>query len=426
MRLIKYNLKNRKRINELFLVSGNHVVDLITTLLVTKLVSVYLSKSEYGFYALILSIFALVSIFPFTSLHTAIERYIIEYKSKNTFEKNFSSLISIHSIFFLFYFFLLIFAKSYLSVSWRNILILFCFFIVTRIYKALIVCIWNVEKKRLIMLVARLVDMILQIGVIVYFIISDSLIVESVLLASVIGNTVSIIFFAFSERKLFFLHNLNIETFRRVFVEILKYSLPLIFWGLFLWAQNMIGRWYVDYFLNKSDVANYSMMTSLALLPSTAIVAIVGQFIVPIAYANENDNPGYIALMNKKIQLVSVFLWAFIIFLTFLLKDFMIKLLLDAKYTDVSWSLPYLMFGTAIYSIGQISIYEIYYYKNPKFLILSNILPGILSIFAGYFLIQKFGFKGAIVTNVISFVISGVITLVSTAIFTKKRVNLIE
>ena len=185
----------KKKLIELTLVTSNHFVELFTTLVITKLISVYLTKEEYGFFALILSVFTFVSIFPFTSLHTAIERYVIEYKSNHNFEKKFVSLISIHSVFFFAYFLVLLFANSYLSQDWRNILILLVFFIIIRIYKALIICIWNVERKRKIMLFARIVDMLIQVGVIAFFIFRNSLSVSSILIASIFGNTFSVIFF---------------------------------------------------------------------------------------------------------------------------------------------------------------------------------------------------------------------------------------
>ena len=88
----------------------------------------------------------------------------------------------------------------------------------------------------------------------------------------------------------------------------------------------------------------------------------------------------------------------------------------------MAWALPLLLLGNAIHCIGQLSIYEIYYYKKPRLLILSNVIPGILTISLGYFLIKNYGFFGAIISNLISFSISGVLALYSTKIFSKRRI----
>ena len=200
--MLKGLQEKKNRIVELALVSGNHFVELFTTLVITKLISVYLTKEEYGFYALILSVFTLVSILPFTSLHTAIERYVIEYKSNQTFEKKFSSLISIHFVFFVSYLLILLFVSPYISNDWHNILFLLVVFIIIRIYKTLIICIWNVERKRKIMLLVRLADMLIQVSIIGYFIYRHSLTVDIVLIASITGNTISLLVFIFSYSKL--------------------------------------------------------------------------------------------------------------------------------------------------------------------------------------------------------------------------------
>ena len=77
------------------------------------------------------------------------------------------------------------------------------------------------------------------------------------------------------------------------------------------------------------------------------------------------------------------------------------------------------MIGTAIYSIGQVIIYEIYYYKKPNLLIAANILPGLFSIILGYFIIKSHGYVGAVFTNVASYIISGLLTIIIVVRFSK-------
>jgi O-antigen/teichoic acid export membrane protein len=94
---------------------------------------------------------------------------------------------------------------------------------------------------------------------------------------------------------------------------------------------------------------------------------------------------------------------------------------LSKKYLEVSWSLPLLMIGNAIYCIGQLSIYEVYFYKKPKLLIASNVVPGLISLSAGFFLIKYYGYLGAVASNLIAFASSGIITFYVTQKFSKKR-----
>jgi O-antigen/teichoic acid export membrane protein len=183
----------------------------------------------------------------------------------------------------------------------------------------------------------------------------------------------------------------------------------------------MIGRWYIDAFIDRANVANYSLMTSLAYLPVNAIISIFGGFFVPRIYLKEKENSGYISKANSKIQLISTALWFFIIVFSFYFGDFIIKVFLSKKYLEVSWSLPLLMIGNAIYCIGQLSIYEVYFYKKPKLLIASNVVPGLISLSAGFFLIKYYGYLGAVASNLIAFASSGIITFYVTQKFSKKR-----
>ena len=415
----------KRNFKELFLVASNHFIELFTTLIITKIISVNLSKQDFGFYSLILSILALISILPFTSLQTAIERYIIEYKDKNVYEKKFVSILFIHVFFFVLYLIVFVFFlfSGLMSNVWKEMMPFFIPFVIVRIYKYLLLTILNIERKRKYMIIARIVDVFLQVCIVlIYIFYNKNLTVNAVLISSFIGNLLCVIILLLFERSQICLQELNYNNFIAVFKDVFNYSIPLIIWGVFLWSQNMIGRWYIDVFLGKVDVANYSTMSSLSNMPSILIIALVGQFVVPIAYAKETNNKGYIKKINNLLLPLSVGIWIVIIIFTYLFRDLLIKIFLDKKYLDVSWSLALLMIGTAIYSTGQILIYGIYYYKKPKLLLWSNVFPGIFAIIVGYFLVKEYAYKGAILTNVLSNSLSGLLTLLTVYLFNKKNI----
>ncbi|MFK2567668.1 hypothetical protein ACIXQZ_17345 [Bacteroides fragilis] len=105
----------RSRFIELITVTASSIIELSTTLLITKIVAVQLSKDGYGFYSLILSVVALFSLLPFSSLHVGIERYIIEYKNRNKFARFYASIYLIHIVFFVLYLLLLLPLSPFLT-----------------------------------------------------------------------------------------------------------------------------------------------------------------------------------------------------------------------------------------------------------------------------------------------------------------------
>lgn len=400
----------------------NYALELVTSVIVLKIASVSLSKADFGFYSLIISVFTLISILPFFSLHTAIERISIEYKLKKISEK-FYALFFIPLFFAIIYLALLFGFKRYLGEQWNSIIYIFYFFSLTKIYRAFYVMILNVQEKRKIIIISKIVDTLIQVGILLIAMFYEYINIEIIFYSSIAGNALSLLVYILAEKKEYKYFNFNVRSFFLVLNEVLVYSYPLLIWSFFIWAQNMLGRWYIDYFLDKVWVANYSLMTSLALLPSIAFISIFAGFFVPIFYKSEGDSPGYIRRYNKKVFAISLAFWVVAIILTFLLKDWFIVIFLDKKYLDISWMLPYLMIGTAFYSIGQVSIYEIYYYKAPKKLILSNVLPGVLSIILGYFLIMKYKINGAIITYVVSFCFSGILTIITSRKFSNNLIN---
>lgn len=419
---MKYFSLQKKRYKEVSLVIANNFLEFFSIIVITKLSSSHLSKEQYGFYALILSVYGLISILPFLSLHSAIERYLIEYKEEGKLKSNYIYILSIHLLFFLIYLLLLPFVNLILPNNWKNISLLLLLFILTKVYRTLFIVTLNSQKKRLALLLIRTIDFITQLIIILYFVYYGSFDVILFICSSIISSLLTILLSIFYERENIRIKYFNVNKFKEILSIVVNFSLPFLFWGVFIWLQNMICRWYLDVLLTKVDVANYSLMVALALTPSSAFIAVVSNMYVPIAYANEKSNPGYISDTNKALKKYSILFWIIVILFFILFNDFIVRILLDEKYIDVSWSLPYLVVGAAIYAIGQVSIYEVYYYKKAKMLVLSNILPGLFTVIFGFVFIKYFQFEGAVICTMISYVISGVITLSVSNKFTKSNI----
>ena len=193
--------EKRKKVFELVLVASNHMVDLLTSLLITKLISVYLTKDQYGFYALIISVFTFISIFPFTSLHTAIERKIVELNNNNTYGRYSIYFILYHLVFVALYLLFTPIIYANVSMEWKNLYVLIFAFIFTKLYKSLFICILNVERKRYYILIMRILDLAIQVAVVLFFSIRGTLKVEDVLLSSIIGSLCCFLVFFVAEKS---------------------------------------------------------------------------------------------------------------------------------------------------------------------------------------------------------------------------------
>lgn len=411
----------KDKISQLILVIANNFFEFFAILLLTKIAAMYLTKADYGFYSLVLSVYTFLSILPFLSMHSAVERYAVEYISEGKFQKNFVYLLAIHVPFFAIYFVLILVFGNFLPENWKNIMLFLYLYVWSKVYRAILVVILNVQKNRVRLLIMRIIELVVLLACLYFGMKNNAINAELFINSSTISSIVAIAVILILERMNIQFKSFKMDQYLPILKQILHFSYPFIIWGIFLWFQNMIGRWYLEALASKSVVANYSLMASLALVPASAFIAIVSNFFVPIAYAKEIEEHGFIGKMNKKLLVFSVIFWMLVLLIFSIFKNQFILLLLDAKYLDVAWSLPYFVFGAGMYAIGQITIFEIYFYKKAKLLIASNVLPGIFALIASYFLIKKWGFNGAVFSNVATYTLSGVITLLTTMMFTKNN-----
>ena len=100
--------------------------------------------------------------------------------------------------------------------------------------------------------------------------------------------------------------------------------------------------------------------------------------------------------------------------------EYIIVLFLDVKYLNIYWYLFWGLLGTGVYTLGQLSVYELYYYKKVKYLLLPNLLPGLLTIVGCMIIVPFWGFDGAVYVNVFTYVISGILTLYCTLYYGRK------
>ncbi len=413
----------KNKIVEVGLVIMSTLIELITSLIIVKLAAMYLVKADYGFYSLILSIFTLFSLLPFTSLHTGISRYIIDVKNKGYLSQLYIHFWGIHLSFFIIYSLLCLFAYNFLSSAWKELMFFLFLFCCTKIYKQFLFCILNTRRKRGSVVLGRIIDLVIEVSLILLFV-CDILTIKKLLFSSIIGSLCVILFFVYIEKSDLVVSNIRMTRFKYLLKEILSFSTPLIIWGIFGWLQSMVARWFIDSYLSKEDVANFSALFSMALLPATALLSIVSNFFTPISYEHEYRMKGTIRMYVHRVLIWGTLIWGMLLLFVYLLGDWMIVLFLDEKYLNVLPYLPYVMIGTGIYAMGQIAVIEMYYYKLQYKLLFPTILPGCLTFIGCYLFIQDFGIKGAILNNAVTYAIYGILYIIYAFYYSKKlRLN---
>lgn len=419
--MIKKILKNK----ELRLVAFSQMIQLFGGVVLVKLLAVLLTKSDYGYYSLALSIFTLVSIMPFTAFDQGVARYISVYKEKHTLKKYYINIFVIYISILLVYLILFYSTRNLFNLSneWFNISGILSIFIITEIFKTTIFSIETASRDRKLVTFQKLFEYCGKIALIYIVYKYFQLDIKSLFFVYSIININIIVYSLIKNKDNIEFSSINKKNITALSRDILLFSYPLLTWALFGWFQNMSNRWLLNAFLNESIVAEFSMLSSMALLPPNAILGIVNGFIIPIIYERENTERGYARkTLNVLLPVVGLIYGCMIIF-TFIFNKQIILILADAKYIKNAWMLPYMLISGCIFTLSMMSTYEIFAHKKTKKLILPNIIPGISSMLFGYFAIKYYGLMGALVNFMLTYIIYGILTTVTVVKYKRSYSN---
>ena len=399
--MIKKILKNREFLWVIF----SQIVQLLGAVLFTKIVTLYLTKENFGYYSLAMSLVAIVTMLPFAAFNEGIGRFLSIYKDEGRLAVMLSNIIVVYSLFLIPYIILSYFAYFHISEKWKDLLLVLNLFIVFEIFKRTLRKIENNDRDRKFVAKTTILESITKIFLAFFLVINSVFNIKTLLIILIISNFIVLIWNYLKRKNYFKFIFINRENRSELFKRLTSFSWPLLVWSIFGWLLTMANRWLLDYFLDKEAVAEFSLTSSIALLPSTAIAGILGAYLLPIIYQKTNTDIYYAWKIIKKTVFYQIIFYSILVFVFSIFGSLIIKILSSENYLNASWMLPYLITGSGFFAIGQVLTYEIFAVKETKRLLKSTIFPGIWSIFAGYFLIKNFGIEGAIINFISTYLI---------------------
>ncbi len=195
-------------------------------------------------------------------------------------------------------------------------------------------------------------------------------------------------------------YKLQFKINRKVLFPALKYSLPLILHTVSGFMLNYFDRFMINDMIGIQDSAKYSFAHNLAMMLNIMVVA-VNQGFLPKFYKLLEERR--VETVNKIIG-HNTFLLVSVAFVYSVFVD-NIMFLMPAYYRDLQFltfllSFSYILFhGYIIYSN------YLYYKKKTVNVFLNTLTAGIVNVILNYFFIQGFGYIGATVATLCSYVI---------------------
>lgn len=409
---------------ELRLVVTTQVIQLAGTLGFTKVLAVYLGKEAYGFYALIMSIVTLISMVPYTAFDEGAARYLSVYEDKGIIPQR---LVNIPVLYGLIYFIYIVTGAiiyPFVIDEWQILLLPVLALTLLEVLKNTFLKFENNRRNRGFVTYSKIFEFSVKIAA--TFLLAqwfDLSVLKILLLLILIDLSIGVAEYVI-RRTDYRISSISSTNLKSTAKDLFNFSWPLIIWSVFAWFQNMSNRWIIDLLMDKEAVAEFSILSSISLLPSTAITGVLGAFLLPIIYEKTNNDPKFAWATIKKITPFQFALYTALIFGSVLFSSQIVSLLSSSKYQDAAWMLPYMMLGTSLFAIVQVSTYEIFALKATKKLILSTIIPGASSVVCGYFLIKYFQLQGAMYNFIITYFLYAILTFFIVVRFHAKNQNL--
>lgn len=365
-----------------------------------------LGKAEYGKYALIITIAALLGLF-YGPLQQGFIRFYYHYQLKkltHAFTKYTYKILFTLSLTLLIITLLCtaVLPQFELSITSKFILTAGIFLVVFKVNEFFnsVLNLIRKRKENSLLQAAEKTLVIISFILVSYF---GSL---KLLYALIILGTFA---FVFASTKIILFQKLNSNDkdeikstnsySREIRSQLFTYALPFLTWGIFGWLQLNSEKWIINGVLSTAEVGVYAIMialvNALVLIPNN----IIAEFATPIIFKQFSDlknekeiSTGYSYIKLNVIFVLSVTLFSTL--LTFFFGKQLIVIISNESYTNYWFILPLLCLGTGMFLIGQALTYLGMSLNLPQKYLPPKISVGCISVLLNLFFINKFGIVG--------------------------------
>ena len=210
----------------------------------------------------------------------------------------------------------------------------------------------------------------------------------------------------FYVKKYFSASNFNFSWAKQLF----KYGYPYIYASLAYWIIVSIDRWMLAYMTNVTEVGIYSIAARFSYIPLMISIAF-GQAWSPIAIKIKTEFPNLYKTIYGNI-LYCLFLIMCIVggFVAIFSKE-IINLVMNEEYLSSFIPLVFLSIGVTFYSTQQVTLIGISIEKKTYILAKISWLTAMINLMLNFFLIPILGTVGASIATFLSWLIMTILYL---------------
>jgi O-antigen/teichoic acid export membrane protein len=389
-----FNINKEK----IFVLSARFV-EICGMIIFLKLISNLLMPEDLGLYFLAASLISFSATIFFNPLDQGFFRNSESYIRDKSHSKRYSSSLILNSFMALIIGTVVVLVGSYFNKGVQNIFLLLLFWLVFDVIKNFNIIVATALRDRKYILVSTSIDYCGRFLLLSFFWVKLHInleIVIGIISFAIISNT-SYLLICYRKK----LSYIEIYSAKSTFFDSLNFCWPMMVWGIFGWAQAMSGRWFLDSFVSLEVVAIYGIMVSLATLPVNAIVGVATTYLYPIIYQIDFKNPAASKQYILRTILYLIPPCFCLLLFTYFYHSNIIELFSSPKYSLFSQYLPLMLLASLSSGLSSILCGLSYVKRHASSLLFANIIPGMCAFIFGYFLIERFQLKGAVIIFVV-------------------------
>lgn len=179
------------------------------------------------------------------------------------------------------------------------------------------------------------------------------------------------------------------------------YSWPFSAWGVFTWAQQVSDRWALQTFASTQEVGMYAVVFQLGYVPIGLAATMAMTFVGPILYqragtATDQSRNTQVHRIAWGITLVGLLMTVLAFGFTYMLHEWIFRLLVDAQYHSVSPVLPWMVLAGGIFAAGQMLALKLMSDMKSMAMTAAKIVTAILGVVLNMYGAAQFGLHGVV------------------------------
>lgn len=238
------------------------------------------------------------------------------------------------------------------------------------------------------------------------------------LISSLISSFCLMLYLLFQAKFFLLISQKNLN--KKIYEEMLRYSLPLIPNAVVWWVMGLSDRFFIKYYHNFELVGLYSLANKYSLLLTT----IFGIFYksLQISALEEFGKKNYSKFFKDVFYSISDLLIAISMVLVYFIK-IIIKISVATEYYSVWQYVPLLLIVTLFNSYSAILGINYLVNKNSKGVFNTSLIATVVNILFNFILIPKYGIYGAIIATIMAYLVLFVTRIIESKKNVKIQIN---